>query len=182
MKIPAGLSDPHMEIYVRENQLHFIKQGKDHLLGEMDVNDLAVLRDALDNDPKALNALEEMGIKDPTEQLTRYLKCNFGDFDSRADLTEDGVIIKEYWDCGHRGQCQLEGKLCSLPMGEFGKLTPRELEIIKLIGADLADKQIAQFLGISWNTVCAHRMHIEHKINRHSKVGIVLWAKDKGII
>lgn len=182
MKIPAGLSDPNMEIFAFEGELHFIKNGRNHSIDQLDVSDLAVFRHLLDNDSKALNCIEEMGIIDPILQIRQYLFCNFGSFDERADLTPDGVTIKEYWDCGKRGSCPFEGKLCSLPCGMFGQLTPREIDVIKLIGQDLPDKIIADRLGISFYTVCVHRLNIERKLDVHTKVGIVIWAKEKGII
>lgn len=182
MKIPAGLSDANMEIFAFNGELHFIKNGKKHSIDELDVADLAIFRDLLDNDQKALHCIEEIGILNPIEQIKQYLFCNFGSFDERADLTSEGITIKEYWECGKRGRCQFEGRLCSLPSGRYGQLTPREIEVIKLIGEDIPDKMIADRLGIAFNTVCAHRMNIEHKLDVHTKVGIVIWAKEKGII
>jgi DNA-binding NarL/FixJ family response regulator len=56
------------------------------------------------------------------------------------------------------------------------ELTSRELEIVKLIADDLADKQIADRLGISVFTVANHRAHIESKLNIASKIGIARFA------
>lgn len=182
MNVPAALSSRHMEIYVLDGEIHFIKNGNVLSFEEMDVNDLAVLREVLDEDTEAISALEANGINDPVEQLKKFVACNFGNFDSRADLTEDGIIMREYWECGNRGACLLEGKLCKLPSGLNGRITPREIEVIKLIGQDLADKQIADHLGISVNTVHVHRANIEGKIPAFSKAGVVVWGIDKGII
>lgn len=182
MKIPAGLTDANMEIYALDGQLHFIKNGRDHLATEMDTDDLAVFRSMMDNDQQITDAIAEMGILNPPDQILQFLMCNFGSFDDRADLTSDGISIREYWDCGKRGTCHQEGRLCKLPEGPNGRITPREIEVIKLVCQGLVDKQIADRLSISYNTVCAHRSNIEHKLNAQCKVEIAMWAKEKGII
>lgn len=52
-------------------------------------------------------------------------------------------------------------------------LTPRELEIAKLIGEGLLSKQIAQRLGCTEGTVNLHRSHIMQKTNAQSVADVV---------
>jgi DNA-binding CsgD family transcriptional regulator len=54
----------------------------------------------------------------------------------------------------------VEGKLCKRIKVENGSLTSREIEIIKLIGQDKMDKEIADILDISLNT--AHHAPSEY--------------------
>lgn len=181
-RIPAGLTDLNMEIYLADGKIEFIKDGARHPFDSMDVDDLAIIRAEMDRNPHIDELFTLMGITDPTEQIYRWITCNFGDFDSRADISSSGVFIREYWDCGHRGSCQYEGRMCQLPCGPNGRLTPREIDVIKLVAKDLADKQIADRLCISTNTVCLHRSHIEHKIGAHSKAGITAFAYEHNIL
>ncbi len=61
-------------------------------------------------------------------------------------------------------------------------LTPRELEIIKLIVDELSTKQIAQQLNISSRTVDAHRKNILIKTNSRSVVGLIRFAYKNALI
>ncbi len=160
---------------------------------EIDLSSFELLRSELEEHPEAFRALRQMGITHPFEQVEKYVYCNFGAFTDRADITLDGILRHDHWECcekeqweggkliGTRG-CPHEGKFCHLPEGINGVLTRKELEITKLIGEDLCDKEIASRLSISTHTVAIHRTHIEHKIGAHSKVGVVVFAKDQKII
>jgi DNA-binding NarL/FixJ family response regulator len=55
-------------------------------------------------------------------------------------------------------------------------LTDRELEVIKLIGEGLINKEIADKLNISIRTVDAHKNHIMHKLDLKSTVDLVKYA------
>jgi putative two-component system response regulator len=61
-------------------------------------------------------------------------------------------------------------------------LTPRELEILGLIASGLVNKQIAQRLGLSLNTVRNHAQNILYKLQAHSKLEAVATAVREGII
>ena len=61
-------------------------------------------------------------------------------------------------------------------------LTPRELEIIKLIVDELSTKQIAQQLNISSRTVDAHRKNILITTSSRSVVGLIRFAYKNALI
>lgn len=107
--------------------------------------------------------------------------CRYGGFDDKADISKH-THTTEYYDCGERGRCPVEGKLCKHVQAENGCLTPREIDVIKLIAQDLADKQIADMLNISVNTANQHRVNIKQKIGCNTKVGICRFAVEKRII
>jgi DNA-binding CsgD family transcriptional regulator len=181
-RIPAGITDLHMEIYISNGKIEYIKGGSRHPFEDLDQLSLTVIRQEMDKNTDLDAIFRMMEIYDPVEQIKKWLACNFGDFDRRADITDQGIIIKEYWDCGQRGSCPYEGKFCSLPGGAGGQLTPREIEVVRLVAQDLADKEIADRMNISINTVAIHRTHIEHKIGAHSKVGIAVFAVEHHIL
>jgi DNA-binding NarL/FixJ family response regulator len=60
-------------------------------------------------------------------------------------------------------------------------LTPRELEILKLITMDFTSEEIAEKLFISKKTVDNHRQHILNKIGSKSTVGLVRFAIENGL-
>lgn len=61
-------------------------------------------------------------------------------------------------------------------------LTARELEIIQCIAQDLSNKQIADKLFISERTVETHRKNIFRKVDIHSVVGLIDFAKKQKLI
>lgn len=64
----------------------------------------------------------------------------------------------------------------------FGQLSKREREVLRLIAEGLANKEIADRLYVSANTVQTHRLHIMRKLDLHSKAELMKYAMRKGII
>lgn len=56
------------------------------------------------------------------------------------------------------------------------KLTPREKEVLKIIGHGKTTKQVAEQLGLSVSTVGNHRKHICRKLGLHSTAELVALA------
>lgn len=61
------------------------------------------------------------------------------------------------------------------------KLTPRELEIIKLIAEEKSNKEIADSLFISIRTVDTHRRNLLEKLQVKNTAGLVRYALQHGI-
>ena len=57
----------------------------------------------------------------------------------------------------------------------FG-LTPRELEIVRLVVGGYANKEIAEKLSIGENTVKSHMTHIFNKLGASSRIELALFA------
>ena len=62
------------------------------------------------------------------------------------------------------------------------ELTPREIEVVRLIWEECSTKEIAVKLGISPRTVEAHRWNIASKLRARSTVGIIKFALRAGIL
>lgn len=60
-------------------------------------------------------------------------------------------------------------------------LTPRETEVLALVRAGLANKQIARRLGISERTVKAHLTSTFARIGVHDRTQAALWAERNGV-
>jgi DNA-binding NarL/FixJ family response regulator len=65
---------------------------------------------------------------------------------------------------------------------EFDVLTPRELEVLKLIAEANTSKQIAQALWISIKTVERHRQNILDKLGMRDRVELTRYAIRRGLI
>lgn len=61
-------------------------------------------------------------------------------------------------------------------------LTPRELEIVRLVGKGLIAKEIANALNLSIHTVYTHRKKIMKKLELGSSSELVLYAINNGIV
>jgi len=61
-------------------------------------------------------------------------------------------------------------------------LTPRERQILKLVGEGKSTKEISKLLEISYKTVDAHRNHIMLKLDIHEVAGLVRYAIRRGLL
>lgn len=66
--------------------------------------------------------------------------------------------------------------------GDDNGLTPREREVLKLIAEGKTNREIAEDLVLSLNTVQTHRLHIMEKLNLHSRSELVKYAIRRGLI
>jgi DNA-binding NarL/FixJ family response regulator len=69
------------------------------------------------------------------------------------------------------------------PRTEYLKhLTPREIEVLRLIAEGLSTKQIASRLNISFKTVVSHRTHLLEKLGTHESATLVRLAVRAGLV
>ena len=61
-------------------------------------------------------------------------------------------------------------------------LTPRETEVLRLIALGYTNRQIAEALSISIRTVETHRSNIMGKLGLRSRVDLVRYARDHGLL
>ncbi|HLB29854.1 MAG TPA: response regulator transcription factor [Dehalococcoidia bacterium] len=64
----------------------------------------------------------------------------------------------------------------------YDGLSPREREVLKLIAQGYTNREIAQTLIISVNTVEAHRSRLMQKLNLHNRAQLVKYAIRSGLI
>lgn len=69
------------------------------------------------------------------------------------------------------------------PEGDlYDHLTPREKQILQLIAQGHSNKDIAQILGLSVNTVSVHRANLMDTLDLHRTAELVLYAIRKGLV
>lgn len=68
------------------------------------------------------------------------------------------------------------------PDRKVDELTPREREVLTYIAEGYTNREIAEALVISPKTVDRHRENIMRKLNLHSRVELVKYAIEKGLI
>ena len=76
----------------------------------------------------------------------------------------------------------LGARLAMEPEGPPGGLTPREVEVLRLVAAGFTNPEIAQQLVISIRTVETHRAAIQRKLHTSSRAEAVAFARDHGLL
>jgi DNA-binding NarL/FixJ family response regulator len=66
--------------------------------------------------------------------------------------------------------------------GRESGLTPREIEIVRMIGQGLRNRGIGERLFISEGTVKIHLHHIYEKLGLAGRLELVLYAQQKGLV
>jgi DNA-binding NarL/FixJ family response regulator len=103
-----------------------------------------------------------------------------------ADADEVSAAIR----AAHRGELSLDPAIARQLLAELhdresdasATMTARELEVLRLIGAGDANKEIAAKLAISERTVRTHVSNILGKLGLHSRTQAALWAVRKGVV
>jgi DNA-binding CsgD family transcriptional regulator len=180
---PPAMLDKGIEFFTADQGLLMvITDGKMFPFTDSPLEILDQLSDQLENDPEAMMALDKFGITDPVERLQQFAICRYGDYDLRTDISCEGIGCTEYVDCGQRGNCASEGKLCPGIKVNNQYITAREIDVIRMVSQDLPDKLVADRLGITTSTARVHIQNILQKIDGHSKVAIAVFGKEKGIV
>jgi DNA-binding NarL/FixJ family response regulator len=103
-----------------------------------------------------------------------------------ADADEVAVAVR----AAHRGELQLDPAVArrltaSLRAGPgddlVGRLTSREVEVLRLLGEGESNKSIASALGIGERTARTHVSNILSKLGLSSRTQAALWANREGI-
>jgi two-component system, NarL family, response regulator NreC len=68
------------------------------------------------------------------------------------------------------------------PVGPPDDLSPRELEVLRLIALGHTNGEIATRLYLSVRTVESHRAHIQQKTRRTSRADLVAYARQHGLL
>jgi two-component system, NarL family, response regulator NreC len=80
---------------------------------------------------------------------------------------------------------ELGAKLASEPLETDTRpdnLSPREIEVLKLIALGHTNSEIASSLFLSVRTVESHRAHIQQKIRLTTRAELVAYARDHGLL
>ena len=107
-----------------------------------------------------------------TEELVRAVRC----------VAEGEVWVGEGFLCRimekYRAAVEGKGKSREGP----GGLTPREVEVLRLVAAGKRNKEIAARLFISEKTVKVHLTHIYQRLGMNDRVEVALYAIRHGVV
>ena len=107
----------------------------------------------------------------PAEELQRAVRAVAAG-DSWLDPSVTGRVLSAY----------REVPAPALPGAEFDVLTPREREVLALIGQGLSNTEIARELTLGEGTVKTHVGHIFAKLELRDRAAAVVVAFDHGLV
>ncbi|HYE02648.1 MAG TPA: response regulator transcription factor [Phycisphaerales bacterium] len=191
-----------------ENDLEVVGRlpSAEHLVSEVQkVGAEIVLLDIDMPGPDPFGAMEDLHRQLPhvrTIMLTAYVRDHYIDaavkagawgYLSKSDAPETIVTAIRKVARGEFAfgpevleRCQLtrgpRGKRSATPTSRLESLTPREQEILRMIGKGMSRSQIAAAIFRSPKTVDAHRTSIMEKLDIHDRVELARFAIREGLV
>lgn len=107
----------------------------------------------------------------PAEDLQRAVRT-VAEGGSWLDPAVTGRVLSAYRD----------GPAATLPDTALAVLTPREREVLELLGAGLSNSEIADRLTLGQGTVKTHIGHVFAKLELRDRAAAVVFAFDHGLV
>lgn len=186
MNLPAGITPKDCNIELFADPMHFgkclfIQYGKTSRFHELPAQVIPALYRECFADREAVKALDEMGIP-AEEKVEHYNFCNRGALNEVPDINGIGKRTTEYFNCGRRGKCVGEGRVCKLTI-HGTKFTPRELECIRLNNAGNDYRQIKAEMGFKSKTAVNSLMaRCRLKLDAKDRTEMLIKSQQLGII
>lgn len=125
-------------------------------------------------------------MQDDPEYARRALRAGAGGYVLKE--AADTELVEAVRQVAHGGTYlhpALGARVATLPETPSGPpddLSPRELEVLRLIGLGHTNPEIAQQLFLSVRTVETHRAHIQQKLGRSTRAELVRYALDHRLL
>jgi DNA-binding NarL/FixJ family response regulator len=156
-----------------------------------DMNGLEATREILKNNPAT--EILVLSMHESEQMVHEILRAGARGYILKQDASDDLVTaieavlqhklfftsrVSEVVLCGYLGRAAAEAPTDT----SFGRLSPREIQIVQLVAESKANKEIANILHISVKTVESHRAHIMEKLGLHSVAELVRYAVRNNIV
>lgn len=173
--LPVGFNSDSFEAFRTSKfraKAHYNSKLIDYIDSPIAIRDFFQIE--LIKDKKAIKFFESQNLKG-LEIEEAFVSCRYGNYDSIPDLCK-GKLSADCPDCGIEDTCPGFNIACKVPDLPGGKITGRELQIIKLIARGLEDKEIADKLDCAIDTVRTHLQRIRQKMEVNNRIEIAIWA------
>lgn len=111
--------------------------------------------------------------------VSRFIRCNWGRYDSVMDVDQFGNFNFEEVECPLRGECSAEGIICKPKFNS--RLSDREIEVMQQYYHGLDEPRIADKMCISVETVKTHKRNVLRRTSTNSLTEFILYAKNNNI-
>lgn len=109
--------------------------------------------------------------------VKRFIKCNWSQFDSTADIDREGNLHFEYTSCPMRGECKYHRIICESKRST--SISSAEMNVLRQMVGELTDSEIADRLHISIFTVQNHKKNMMRKLSYNSASQLInYWHKN----
>jgi ATP/maltotriose-dependent transcriptional regulator MalT len=112
--------------------------------------------------------LARLGRQDPAAEQARAAHRALADMQAEGEVQRAGALISELGDRAAAGASSV--------------LTPREVDVLKLVAQGLSNAAIAERLVLSEHTVHRHLANILRKLDLSSRAAAVAWGTRAGLI
>lgn len=115
------------------------------------------------------------------EQIDAVLRAGAGGYLLKGASVEE---IERAIRAVHRGETYLDPRVASrvIALSNAPRLSPREREVLRLVAAGKANKEIAAELGVTERTVKFHVTAIFNKLGAENRAQAVAIAHERGIV
>lgn len=131
---------------------------------------IKILAVSSENDPVTIHRSFKIGIHGYLDKSTQTMET----------LTEAIQKVSMGGTYFSPSIMRVRDQLLNEPLAFQKILSPREQEIIALIGGCYSDQEIGNLVGLSPSTVQTHRKNIMGKVGVHSTPELIRYALDKG--
>jgi DNA-binding CsgD family transcriptional regulator len=174
----------NIEFYIFDNETRYrLPDGTDEKLTENSLEVISYMLDKIENlYPKAYAALNKeykqlkaIPFLIRYRIVNRFCRCNFGSIDNIKDIDSKGRFVFEYVSCPLRGECLLDGVVCS---PEFdSKISRSEMRVLELLYKGYDKEEIAEKLFLSVHTVNNHIRNAYVRLGFHEKAEFIRYAQ-----
>lgn len=164
-------NDKNIEIFgcKTTRKVFFIQNGKTQPFNDLDKSKKESIAELFFSDAVAQKDLGHLKL---SEALEEYALCCFGAADNSTDIFEDGTLGNVEFNICEPG-CRCEKWDSKKVVFKGNPITPREIQVLKFLATDYADKEIAHILNITTSTLDTHKANLLRKFNLHSKSGLI---------
>lgn len=181
-KFPAGLIDNNVELFSFNEEPMAIHMGQTKNLLDLPCDIINLIDEDLISNEPAYVALDLAGYTTKEAKLKKYAVCRFGNLDNTPDIQDGKLTRSEYYNCGFRGECPMEGIVCSSLWVNGRVLSPFETEMIKELATELTLPAIASNLKISLNNFETRKKVLFEKLKVQTRAGMVAAAYQNQIL
>ena len=182
IQIPSGLIDENIELFSNNGKMMATHLGSVKSIFDLPEDFLKILRDEMNSSPSTVLALSLAGYKTVSSQLEKFAECRFGGFDFIADFKDGKFSNSEYHECGFRGECPMEGIVCSFFKVNGQIITPFEIKMIHLLATEDTLPVIAEKLHVCMNTFEIKKKWLYEKLGVLSRARLVAVCYDLQIL
>jgi len=174
--IPSGLFDENVEFFAHDQKPMAFYNGSAISFFDLPLHISELVWEELKEDKPAFLALKLAGLTSKKEKLEKYTVCRFGGLDTIPDVVEGNLTPSEYFDCGFRGNCPMEGIVCKSIVYRGSVLTPVDMKMIRHLASEDTIPVVAEKMGMCINSFENHKKELFSKLGVLSRARLIAVA------